>query len=348
MLAARGSLLAARVTRWSDSLDAGAAGIDLDGRGCHPDMPGMPSPALRFRAPPERLYIQPMARPSRLTPHRYPMLPPDAAGAAPRRTTGDPDRFLIPRERVPEALLERIRAGGEAAPPLPAATVVVRRGSEVLLLRRPQRSGFAAGAWVFPGGRVDAGDADPALRSVLRGPPAEAWARGSRWTISMPRPGSSSRRCGRRSRRRASSWRRVTCRPTGWQGCGRRFWQEEAGFGELVRGWAPARCRRPRLHRPLGDPDPGAAALRHPLLPRLGAGGGGGRPARRRGAGGGAMAHAGRCRRGLRGRRPAHAPPHRPHPPRPGHGGPPRGRPTHPSPASSPRCGRRRRGWRSF
>jgi 8-oxo-dGTP pyrophosphatase MutT (NUDIX family) len=105
------------------------------------------------------------------------MLPPDAAGAAPRRTTGDPDRFLIPRERVPEALLERIRAGGEAAPPLPAATVVVRRGSEVLLLRRPQRSGFAAGAWVFPGGRVDAGDADPALRSALHGSPAGIWAR---------------------------------------------------------------------------------------------------------------------------------------------------------------------------
>jgi 8-oxo-dGTP pyrophosphatase MutT (NUDIX family) len=105
------------------------------------------------------------------------MLPPDAAGAAPRRTTGDPDRFLIPRERVPEALFERIRAGGEASPSLPAATVVVRRDEEVLLLRRPQRSGFAAGAWVFPGGRVDAGDADPALQSVLRGPPAEAWAR---------------------------------------------------------------------------------------------------------------------------------------------------------------------------
>lgn len=55
-----------------------------------------------------------------------------------------------------------IEPGEEPVTPLPAATVVVARaadgGMEVLLLRRPSASTFAAGAYVFPGGRVDPGD----------------------------------------------------------------------------------------------------------------------------------------------------------------------------------------------
>lgn len=47
--------------------------------------------------------------------------------------------------------------------PIPAATVVVVRdgasGPEVLLLRRNSRLVFHGGAWVFPGGRIDACDA---------------------------------------------------------------------------------------------------------------------------------------------------------------------------------------------
>ncbi len=50
---------------------------------------------------------------------------------------------------------------------VPAATVVVARdtgaggeaGMEVLMLRRTRAASFAAGAWVFPGGRVDPADA---------------------------------------------------------------------------------------------------------------------------------------------------------------------------------------------
>lgn len=49
-------------------------------------------------------------------------------------------------------------------PPVPAATVIVLRdgpeGIETLLLRRDSRGAFG-GMWVFPGGRVDAADADP-------------------------------------------------------------------------------------------------------------------------------------------------------------------------------------------
>lgn len=49
---------------------------------------------------------------------------------------------------------------------IPAATVVLLRntgtGIETVLLRRNSRLGFGGGAWVFPGGRVDDEDRDPA------------------------------------------------------------------------------------------------------------------------------------------------------------------------------------------
>jgi 8-oxo-dGTP pyrophosphatase MutT (NUDIX family) len=51
---------------------------------------------------------------------------------------------------------------GDPTPTRPAATVLVARdadgGMELLLLRRHGRAGFAADAWVFPGGMVDAAD----------------------------------------------------------------------------------------------------------------------------------------------------------------------------------------------
>src|SRR5678815_4715478 len=47
-------------------------------------------------------------------------------------------------------------------PPRPSATLVVVRaapqGFEVLLSRRAERGDHNSGAWVFPGGLVDAGD----------------------------------------------------------------------------------------------------------------------------------------------------------------------------------------------
>jgi glyoxylase-like metal-dependent hydrolase (beta-lactamase superfamily II)/8-oxo-dGTP pyrophosphatase MutT (NUDIX family) len=53
------------------------------------------------------------------------------------------------------------------APPRPAATVVLLRpgadGPEVLLTLRPASMAFAADLYVFPGGAVDPGDADPRL-----------------------------------------------------------------------------------------------------------------------------------------------------------------------------------------
>ncbi|MEO7474937.1 MAG: MBL fold metallo-hydrolase, partial [Gemmatimonadales bacterium] len=57
--------------------------------------------------------------------------------------------------------------------PIPAATVVLLRpgptGLEALLTHRPSTMAFAADMHVFPGGRVDAGDADPrlAVRSAI-------------------------------------------------------------------------------------------------------------------------------------------------------------------------------------
>ena len=44
------------------------------------------------------------------------------------------------------------------APALPSATVVLRRGPEVLLVQRSSALRNYAGMWVFPGGRIDAGD----------------------------------------------------------------------------------------------------------------------------------------------------------------------------------------------
>jgi 8-oxo-dGTP pyrophosphatase MutT (NUDIX family) len=63
--------------------------------------------------------------------------------------------------------LSMVALGAPAAAPKsgPAATVVILRdgaeGVEVLLLRKNKKLGFAAGMWVFPGGRVDPEDIDP-------------------------------------------------------------------------------------------------------------------------------------------------------------------------------------------
>jgi 8-oxo-dGTP pyrophosphatase MutT (NUDIX family) len=56
--------------------------------------------------------------------------------------------------------------------PRPASTVLLLRdgatGLEVLMITRHAESGFAAGALVFPGGRVDAQDSDHAILSRCR------------------------------------------------------------------------------------------------------------------------------------------------------------------------------------
>lgn len=67
-----------------------------------------------------------------------------------------------------------------AVVPRPAATVVLLRdgpgGLEAYLQLRPMGMGFAGGLWVFPGGRVDAADRDPAVDASWAGPPPEEWA----------------------------------------------------------------------------------------------------------------------------------------------------------------------------
>ncbi|HEX6370095.1 MAG TPA: NUDIX domain-containing protein [Longimicrobium sp.] len=104
-----------------------------------------------------------------------------SAASAARRSTDDPHVFLIPREALPAGFEEKVAAGAfTPAATRPAATVLLVRdsadGPEVLLLRRHKRSGFAAGAWVFPGGVVDGGDADLALVERLDGPTPMQWA----------------------------------------------------------------------------------------------------------------------------------------------------------------------------
>jgi 8-oxo-dGTP pyrophosphatase MutT (NUDIX family) len=67
-----------------------------------------------------------------------------------------------------------------AVVPRAAATVVLlrdgREGLEAYLQLRPLGMGFAGGLWVFPGGRVDEADRDPAVDRSWAGPSAEVWA----------------------------------------------------------------------------------------------------------------------------------------------------------------------------
>lgn len=94
----------------------------------------------------------------------------------------------IPPHRLPDGFADRLDNACDPVQPRPAATVVLLRapqepgghasqsgasphadrdegvagsdgsGLEVLLLRRTRSAGFVPGAWVFPGGRVDAAD----------------------------------------------------------------------------------------------------------------------------------------------------------------------------------------------
>lgn len=66
----------------------------------------------------------------------------------------------------------------EGVPPKPAATLVLvrdgARGVEVFCVERNKKSRFLGGAVVFPGGRVDASDADPAWAPLVRDVDLEA------------------------------------------------------------------------------------------------------------------------------------------------------------------------------
>ncbi|MGD2217380.1 MAG: NUDIX domain-containing protein [Gemmatimonadales bacterium] len=79
-----------------------------------------------------------------------------------------------------EELLAAEAMGAERVPPKPraAAGVILARdsegGPEVLLVRRRVDVGFAAGAYVFPGGTLDAADADAAWEDWYNEPPADA------------------------------------------------------------------------------------------------------------------------------------------------------------------------------
>jgi 8-oxo-dGTP pyrophosphatase MutT (NUDIX family) len=82
--------------------------------------------------------------------------------------------FIIPADRLPAGFAERIDSPPD--PPVearPAASAILlrdsARGPEVLLMRRHRASGFVPGAYVFPGGTVDAGDRADSVRARVRG-----------------------------------------------------------------------------------------------------------------------------------------------------------------------------------
>ncbi len=89
----------------------------------------------------------------------------------------------IPWSKLPPGFAKTVRIiPAQPATPRQAATVVLMREGptggrppEILLVRRVRSSGFVPGAWVFPGGRVDRADRDPAtmLRWHPHGSPNE-------------------------------------------------------------------------------------------------------------------------------------------------------------------------------
>lgn len=98
--------------------------------------------------------------------------------------------FEIPEERLPPGFAETVsRTPERPATPRPAATVVLLRdgesGPEALLMRRHGSSGFVPGAWVFPGGRVDAADSGPSLYERIRGLSSRPVPDASFWTAAL-------------------------------------------------------------------------------------------------------------------------------------------------------------------
>jgi 8-oxo-dGTP pyrophosphatase MutT (NUDIX family) len=105
----------------------------------------------------------------------------EAAGR-PRRPTSDPGVYTLPGASLPAGFSDVLESGtsAEPAPARPASTILLLRDGpsapQLLLLRRHGRSGFAAGAWVFPGGTVDAADRTGGL-ALLGRESAMEWAR---------------------------------------------------------------------------------------------------------------------------------------------------------------------------
>src|SRR4029450_13237995 len=87
-----------------------------------------------------------------------------------------PPRDGTPSRQGPyhPAVLTRPEEELLAVVPRPAATVALlrdgRNGLEAYLQLRPLGMGFAGGLWVFPGGRVDEADRDPAGDASWAGP----------------------------------------------------------------------------------------------------------------------------------------------------------------------------------
>lgn len=98
--------------------------------------------------------------------------------------------FEIPAERLPPGFAETVEdPPARPVAPRPAATTVLLRdgepGLEALLMRRHRGSGFVPGAWVFPGGRVDAADSGPALYERIDGLPSDPEPDSAFWTAAL-------------------------------------------------------------------------------------------------------------------------------------------------------------------
>ncbi len=81
---------------------------------------------------------------------------------------------VIPFDRLPPGFAETVgQIPDQPVATRPAATIMLLRnsptGMETLMLRRTRQSGFVPGAWVFAGGRVDAGDGEDDAAARMEG-----------------------------------------------------------------------------------------------------------------------------------------------------------------------------------
>lgn len=103
---------------------------------------------------------------------------PDSSSAEPAPGSDSDTLSVTQRIEREEFARGHIAPGEDPAQTRPAATIILAREAaesfEVLLLRRPDTTRFAAGAYVFAGGVIDAADDAPSAIRRLPCPPADS------------------------------------------------------------------------------------------------------------------------------------------------------------------------------
>ena len=211
--------------------------------------------------------------------------------STPRSRSSSWSRSIDALSRIPESLREHVVDAENAQVPVPrdAATIALVRDGDARHRGLPAcvgraRMEFAAGMYVFPGGKVHDSDR---LVDAWVGPSPEEWAKRFGCDADDRAAGSSSPRCARRSRSRASCSPALTQTTIVADTSAHDMQAARIALesGELRLRRVPGRARPGAAGRPdrrVGALDHAAvraAALRHEVLRGCAAGGAGGRRA---------------------------------------------------------------------